>query len=413
MQVFKTLNPEKRRNLSLLFTGGLFFWASMASLLPTLPLYVQDLGGTQQQIGWVMGSFAIGLLISRPTLGRWADRRSRVLVLRVGTAVVAIAPLGYLFAASIPQLMLLRTFHGISIAAFTTAYSALVADISPPDKRGELIGYMSLVTPMGLAIGPALGGFVQQGLGYVPLFLMTAGLGLVSCVCSGFLDNTPSPHRTQGGPSPTSERFWVMLTSPRIQIPATLMFIVGLIFGTITTFVPLYIQDTGVNFNPGLFYTMTAISSFTMRLVTGRASDRWGRGLFISGALICYFLAMVLLWQADRPALFALAGLIEGMAAGTMLPTTIALITDRSQAAERGRVFSICVGGFDLGIAIAGPLLGTFAEDLGYAQLFAIAASLSAIAFLLFITRNSKDLSHSFRFALGRERDIYALEHLG
>ncbi|MCC5900059.1 MAG: MFS transporter [Phormidium sp. BM_Day4_Bin.17] len=413
MQVFKTLNPEQRRNLSLLFTGGLFFWASMASLLPTLPLYVQDLGGTQQQIGWVMGSFAIGLLISRPTLGRWADRRSRVLVLRVGTAVVAIAPLGYLIADSIPQLMLLRTFHGISIAAFTTAYSALVADISPPDKRGELIGYMSLVTPMGLAIGPALGGFVQQGLGYIPLFLMTAGLGSVSCICSGFLDNTPSPHRTQGGPSPTSERFWVMLASPRIQIPATLMFIVGLIFGTITTFVPLHIQDSGVNFNPGLFYTMTAISSFTMRLITGRASDRWGRGLFISGALICYFLAMILLWQADRPALFALAGLIEGMAAGTMLPTTIALMTDRSQAEERGRVFSLCVGGFDLGIAIAGPLLGTFAEDLGYAQLFAIAASLSAIAFLLFITRNSKDLSHSFRFALGRERDIYALERLG
>ena len=204
-----------------------------------------------------------------------------------------------------------------------------------------------------------------------------------------------------------------MLASPRIQIPATLMFIVGLIFGTITTFVPLHIQDSGVNFNPGFFYTMAAISSFTMRLLTGRASDRWGRGLFISGALICYFLAMLLLWQADRPGMFALAGLIEGMAAGTMLPTTIALMTDRSQSQERGRVFALCVGGFDLGIAIAGPLLGTFAETLGYAQLFAIAASLSAIAFLLFITRNSKDLSHSFRFALGRERDIYALDRLG
>ena len=172
--------------------------------------------------------------------------------------------------------MLLRTFHGISIAAFTTAYSALVADISPPEKRGELIGYMSLVTPMGLAIGPAIGGFVQQGLGYTPLFLMTAGLGLLSGLCSTFLNNTPSPHQSQATNLPTSERFWVMLASPRIQIPATLMFIVGLIFGTITTFVPLHIQDSGVNFNPGFFYTMAAISSFTMRLLTGRASDRWG-----------------------------------------------------------------------------------------------------------------------------------------
>ncbi|OAB57081.1 MFS transporter [Phormidium willei BDU 130791] len=413
MQVFQSLDRAQKRNLSLLFVGGLFFWSSMASLLPTLPLYVQDLGGSQQQIGWVMGSFAIGLLLSRPTLGHWADHHSRVLVLRVGTIVVAIAPLGYLLADSIPELMALRIFHGISIAAFTTAYSALITDLSPPNQRGELIGYMSLVTPLGLAIGPALGGFVQQGLGYVSLFLMTAGLGLVSLLCSGCLNNTPAPNRqdarNRAASATPSERFWTMLASPRIQVPATLMLIVGLIFGTITTFVPLYIQETGVNFNPGFFYTMTAISSFSMRLLTGRASDRLGRGLFISGALICYFLAMVLLWQAQTPVMFALAGLIEGMAAGTMLPTTIALMSDRSQSQERGRVFSLCIGGFDLGIAIAGPLLGTLAESLGYAQLFAIAAILSAIALLLFVTRNSKDISHSFRFALGRERDIYAL----
>ncbi|WP_354000906.1 hypothetical protein [Gloeocapsopsis sp. IPPAS B-1203] len=66
MNVFQTLDPQPRRNLQILFIAGLLFWSSLASLLPTLPLYINDLGGTPQQIGVVMGSFAIGLLICVP-----------------------------------------------------------------------------------------------------------------------------------------------------------------------------------------------------------------------------------------------------------------------------------------------------------------------------------------------------------
>ena len=117
----------------------------MASLLPTLPLYIEHVGASKQQIGIVMGSFAIGLLLCRPYLGRMADERGRKLVLIIGVLAAALAPLGYAVVKSIPLLMALRAFHGISIAAFTTAYSALVTDIAPPDKRGEIIGNMSLV----------------------------------------------------------------------------------------------------------------------------------------------------------------------------------------------------------------------------------------------------------------------------
>ena len=161
LKVFSQLEPHLRRSLLTLFAAGLLFWSSIAALLPTLPLYIQFVGGNSQQIGIVMGSFAIGLLLFRPMLGRMADDRSRKLVLLIGVAVVAIAPLGYLFITSIPLLMVLRAFHGISVAAFTTGFSALVADLSPPNQRGELIGYMSLVNPIGVAIGPALGGFIQ------------------------------------------------------------------------------------------------------------------------------------------------------------------------------------------------------------------------------------------------------------
>ena len=91
------------------------------------------MGANKQEIGIVMGCFAIGLLLFRPMLGRLADERGRKIVLLIGTIVAAIAPFGYLVFKSIPLLMLVRVFHGISIAAFTTGYTALVADLAPAE----------------------------------------------------------------------------------------------------------------------------------------------------------------------------------------------------------------------------------------------------------------------------------------
>ena len=412
MNIFRDIEPQPRRSLLTLFTAGLLFWSSMASLLPTLSLYVQSVGGTKQQIGFVMGAFAIGLLLSRAQLGKLADSRGRKQVLLVGTSVAAIAPLGYLLAHSIPLLLLIRAFHGISIAAFTTAYSALVTDLSPPGKRGELIGYMSLVSPIGLAFGPAIGGFVQAWVGYTPLFAMSAAFAATAVffTCKiaepNFADLTKSDSLSE---AKNSQKYWQMLWNPRVRVPALVLLVVGLVFGTLSTFMPLFIQETKVNLNPGLFYSTAAIASFGIRVVTGRASDKYGRGLFISGGLICYVLSMLLLYLANNRGAFLISALFEGCAGGTVMPMMVTLMSDRCEPHERGRLFSLCIGGFDLGIAIAGPTLGFVAEQVGYRNMFGLAAGLAGLALLIFITQSSKGLSNSLKFAIGRGKDVYAL----
>jgi MFS family permease len=415
LNLLTTLNPELQRNLKILFVAGLLFWSSLASLLPTLPLYVRDVGGSEQQIGLVMGAFAVGLLASRAWLGRLADRRSRKIVLLIGLLAAAIAPLCYVFVQSIPLLILIRIFHGISIAAFTTGYSALVVDLSPPQNRGELIGYMSLVNPIGVALGPTLGGFLQAWAGYTPLFLLSAGLAAVGFLCTGWVqDPTAKPPGTKpgmaAGSNPSQQQFWQMLKAPRLRVPTLVLLLIGLTFGTVATFVPLYIAQEQVPLNAGLFYTAAAIASFSVRILTGRASDRVGRGLFISISLGFYLLAMLTLWSASSAALFLIAGFVEGLGAGILIPMMAALMADRSGADERGRIFSLCMGGFDLGIAIAGPILGSIAGQVGLRTMFGFAGAFALSALLIFLTRSSKDLPHSLRFALGRGRDVYALK---
>ena len=412
MKVFLTFDAKLRRNLVILFAAGLLFWSSLTTLLPTLPLYVEYVGGTKQQIGLVMGCFAIGLLLFRPWLGQLADRRSRKLVLLIGLGATAAAPLGYMVGKSIPLLILLRAFHGISIAAFTTGYSALVADIAPPKQRGEVIGYMSLVTAIGMAIGPALGGFLQASAGYNALFLLSSGLGVLGILFTTQIVN-PSVSTTQlktSGDNPTDNRFWRLLISPRLRIPAIVLLLIGLAFGTLSTFVPLFIKSVGVDLNPGLFYTATAISSFSVRLIGGRASDRYGRGLLITISLIFYTLSMLFLWIATSANIFLLAGILEGMGAGILLPTIAAMLVDRAMPQERGRIFGVCMVGFDVGIAIAGPFLGLVAEQVGYRNMFGFAAGLTCLALFIFLTASSKDLPHSVRFALGKGQDLYAIK---
>ncbi|WP_109011487.1 MFS transporter [Nostoc commune] len=410
MKAFNTFDAELRRNLLILFTAGLLFWSSMSSLLPTLPLYIDDVGASKQEIGIVMGSFAIGLLLSRPMLGRLADERGRKITLLIGTIVAAIAPFGYLATKSIGILILVRIFHGISIAAFTTGYSALVADLAPTETRGEIIGYMTLATPLGLAIGPALGGYLEATSGYGILFLFGAELGFVALLEIVQVTNPPvqAQQQTEG----ENRNFWQILSSPRVKVPTIVMLLVGLSIGAVHTFVSLFLKSTDVDFNGGLFFTASAISSFSIRVFAGKASDRFGRGLFITFGIFCYVLALILLWQAHSVMFFLLAAIAEGAGGGTLISMMVTMMADRSLPQERGQIFAICIAGLDLGIAIAAPLLGIIAELVGYRDMFGYGAVITSVALVLFLTQSSKNLSNSFRFALGLAPDAYALKNL-
>ena len=431
MKIFATFSPTLRFNLLALFAAGLCFWAGLSILLPVLPLYIESLGANSQQIGLVMGSFAIGLLTFRPSLSKMADLQGRKRVLLIGMSAIVGAPIGYVVVQAMPPLplegvlwgqtwcvdlaillmMALRALHGISIAAFATAYSALVVDISPPQKRGELIGYMSLVNPLGLALGPALGGYLEEWFGFLLVFLAAIGLGIVGLLCASQVKEARRSAHLQADPAtPLTHLFWRLLWTPRIRIPALILLLVGLAFGTLSTFVPLYIRQIGIDLNVGLIYTAAAISSFGIRLVTGRASDRHGRGRFITFSLVFYMLAMWMLWSAHSAPMFLLAGLLQGAGSGTLIPMVAALIADRSQPNERGRLFGLCMVGFDVGIALAGPVLGLMADEIGYRAIFGLSGIVVCLGVLIFVTASSKDVPHSLRFALSRGRDVYALE---
>lgn len=423
MEAWKDLKTETKQKLNNLFLAGLLFWISITLMLPTLPTYIQSMGGTTQQVGIVMSCFAIGLIASRTWLGKVADSHSRKLVILIGTFVAASAPVGYLLVHSIVGLGYIRAFHGISIAAFTIGYSALVVDLAPIQHRGSLIGYMNLAVPIGMSIGPALGGFLQQsgksffpqGTGYEVLFLISIICGVLALLLASQIKESALPGVTSNQESDTKaiqRNFWQLTKDPALMIPTVVLLLIGLVFGTLVAFLPLFITELELDFNVGFFYTVVAIASFLVRLSVGKASDRYGRGLFIAVSLVCYVISMVLLTQANSPPMFILSAIAEGSGAGILIPLILALISDRSYANERGKVFALCMGGFDVGIAMGGLILGSLATILGgYRGIFALAAILATVALVIFVTQAGKNVRHSLFFAMGKAKDAYSLNN--
>ena len=407
-----SLKPQIKRNLIFLFTSGLLFWTGITIMLPVLPAYIQDIGATTQQVGLVMGCFAIGLLCSRTWLGQIADRQGRKIVLLIGTLVAAIAPLGYVFIHSIGGLAGIRAFHGISIAAFTIGYSALVVDYAPREYRGTLIGYMNLAVPIGMGVGPALGGYLVSSTNYQTIFVISASCGFVALVLSSQLreylgDNFEIDKESLDRPV---RSFRDLIGDSALVIPGIVLFLIGLVYGSLIAFLPLYVRELDLAFNVGLFYTVVAIASFTIRIFIGRISDNHGRGILITCSIVFYLVSMIMLAKADSAEALLLTGIVQGSGAGILLPTVVALISDRSYHNERGKVFALCLGGFDVGMALAGPVLGFFETYISYRGVYSIAAVLATVALVVFLTRCNKDVAHSLGFALGREKDAFALD---
>lgn len=406
-------------------------------MLPNLTLYIQSFGASNLQVGWVMASFAAGLLLFRPTMSRLTDAQGRKPALLIGLSVIALAPICYLAVGLVPTvplvlpflgewvsssvllLALVRAFHGLSVAAFATAYTAAVADMAPAQHRGELISFMSLAGPIGMAMGPALGGYLSES--FTLAFLTMTVMGAVGALCILMSEEPPQPvadlpvnlsvNSSVESPPVKTPFFWSLLFAPAIRIPALMLLMVGTAFGSLVTFMPLYVEQMGWDINIGLVFTASAIASFSIRTFTGTASDHLGRGRFISLGLMFYTLSMAALYFSSSPQMLLVAGALQGAGSGTTIPIIAALMTDRSRASDRGLTFGLCLTGFDLGIALSGPIMGQIADASGsYRLVFALSGMMTLLGLIIFITYSSKDLPHSIRFALNGGRDVYAVK---
>src|SRR5690625_2074993 len=152
--------------------------------LPTIPIFVNELGGSDQLIGVIVGVFTFSALLFRPYAGHALETKGRgpVYLFGLGLFVLSVGSFGLI--TSMGMLIVIRIIQGIGWGFSTTSSGTIATDLIPPKRRGEGMGYFGLSGNLALALGPALGLTLVGFLSFTQLFLICAACGLVAFLLS-------------------------------------------------------------------------------------------------------------------------------------------------------------------------------------------------------------------------------------
>jgi MFS family permease len=367
---------QKRWNLAgysvsffLTMLNNFLLFTSMHLLTVPLPLYVERIGGDPSQVGLVMGTFAVAAILARPYVGRLADRLGGKPTLLLGSLIFALGPLLYIFSRSVPALLVSRFLHGFGVSAFSTAYITLIAALAPPGRRGEAIGLSAAAMPVALITAPVTGASLLKSLGFVPLFILSASVAALSLLTAFFIAEPQSTNPNDHSDEEGEGAFFQVVRLRSVWVPSEAMVVLGVTYGAILTFLPLFALGQGVD-NPGLFFTAYGLTLIAAQVLAGRVSDRVGRFRVIVPAMVLLALAFPALTLVRGLPLLLGVAFLYGLGFGGARVNLNAWMVDRVPASIRGMAMSVAYGSFDLGIGLGSYLLGWAAQVWGYQVMY-------------------------------------------
>jgi MFS family permease len=354
------------------------FMASFGMIMPELPGYL-TLMGAGHLLGYIIGLFTLGALVSRFFSGKIADRAGRRVVMIIGTTVTAIAGfiyvlVGYIHNSSdfdIESGMLgvwlflgLRFFHGLSTGFRPAGSSALLTDIVPVDRRGEALGYLGVAGNAGMAGGPAIGSLLAVEWGYDSMFICSSLIGIAALLLTLRLPETLPNSR----PIKRSDlNIFKGKNFERAAWPAALSLLpVACAFGVFLTITPDFVEDLGYKYK-GLFNTIIVIASILMRFVAGKASDKYGREPILAIGGVLLFIGMGILSYSTTQLAAAIGGVIYGLSIGINMPTIFAWTADLAPKGKIALAIGTTLVALEIGIGFGAFVSGSlFSSDFSW-----------------------------------------------
>ncbi len=149
-------------------------------------------------LSWVVTAYLLGSVALLVPFGRLADIMGRRKLYVRGTTLVALTTFAGGLMPDVPSLVVCRFLQGMALATiFSTGMAMLVAS-HRPQERGRVIGYSAAATYIGLSMGPVLGGFITECLGWRLIFFLAAFVQLVSAWLASRVQEEWYGNRTGG-----------------------------------------------------------------------------------------------------------------------------------------------------------------------------------------------------------------------
>lgn len=220
-----------------------------------------------------------------------------------------------------------------------------------------------------IAVAGVLGDFVLNVAGFPELFLTAA-----TCAGIALLAALPLRERRPETREGHERRGFLSMIRWRSLGPVWLMaggfaFVLTAYF----TFLRTFVDETGVG-SVGLFFAVYGAAAVALRIGLGWLPDRVGpkRVLYPSmGSLAAGFVTLGL---ATGNVHVGVAGLLCGIGHGFGFPILSGITVDRAPDEDRGSAVTLFTALFDLGLLVAGPILGVIITLFGYPTMFTVSA---------------------------------------
>jgi DHA1 family multidrug resistance protein-like MFS transporter len=391
-----------QRNLAAIWIGQLIAIAGFSVTLPFLPYYVQELGitGVDQVAFWaglITSAQATTMALVAPIWGSLADRYGRkIMVVRAmfGGAVV-IGAMG--FTRNVYQLLILRAIQG-TLTGTVPASTTLVASSAPSERRGFALGVLQMAFYLGASVGPLLGGFVADTLGYRAAFFVTGGLLFLAGVLVSTLvrEQFTPPEETRDASGMRQkprllEGILLVLRTRALLTVFSIRVLMRTAFRIVGPIMPLFIQqiagpEVKVASLTGTITGLASAASAGSAIVFGRLADRVGprRILLACGTAAC--VSYGLQGFAQTPTQFLILRVLNGVAMGGIVSSVSTLLAALAPKDRFGAVYGVDTSITAAANAVA-PMVGAaLTATWGLSAAFLGAAAMYGLSTLVVAT---------------------------
>jgi len=299
----------------------------------------------------------------------------------------------YFVTASLPLLLIVRFFHGMGFGIASTTCGTIVAHITPPERRGEGIGYYALSVTIASAAGPAIGMFMFEHGSFSLILIVCTAVIVLSCMAAPFLkvpkteDQALQVQNQRADMDGKKRRLSLNDLFEKKALPISIViFLVGICYSGIVSFLASFTKQIGLSDIGSLFFIVYAIFILGSRPFTGRLFDKRGDNFVIYPCFVLFAIGLVLISMTHTGFVLLAAAAFVGLGYGSFSPFMQAIAIRSLPHNRMGVATSTFFGFFDMGMGFGPFLLGMFITTIGYSGLYLCsAAAVIAFMFLYFL----------------------------
>jgi EmrB/QacA subfamily drug resistance transporter len=140
----------------------------------------RDLGASVETLQWTVNSYNLSFAVLLLTGAALGDRFGRRRMFAAGIFLFALASAACALSAGAAALIAARSVQGAGAALVMPLAMAILSAAFAREERARALGIFSGVTGFALIIGPAIGGFLTENLGWRWIFWINLPIGAVA-----------------------------------------------------------------------------------------------------------------------------------------------------------------------------------------------------------------------------------------